>query len=257
MRTKTLLCMAALAAGVATSMAQNVYSLNIVGYANVQCDHGFHAYSNPFQVGVSNGANEIFDNSGGVWNDSQIQEWTGAGYNVTAFSQDTTVTTTGFANGAGSIQKPVPILGMGGPPDLGSIAGAAKGWLFNNVSASNNIVFVGTVRTGTNSAIIPNGGIKAVGSAIPYAGPITSLGFTNTGQLNDVQILEFVSATPTGGGAVGYNVTVWSQDTTVTTTGFANGAGSVQKPEPQIRIGEGWLMHNPGSPVTWTQILNP
>jgi hypothetical protein len=250
--------MAALAAGVATSMAQNVYSLNIVGYANVQCDAGFHAYSNPFQVGVSNGANEIFDNSGGVWNDSQIQEWTGAGYNVTAFSQDTTVTTTGFANAAGSVQKPVPILGMGGAPDPGSIAGAAKGWLFKNAGPSNNIVFVGTVRTGTNSAVLPTGPIKAVGSAIPYAGPITSLGFTNTGGvLNDVQVLEFVSATPTGGAAVGYNVTVWSTDTTVTTTGFANAAGSVQKPEPQIRIGEGWLMKNPSAPITWTQILNP
>jgi hypothetical protein len=36
MRTKTLLCAAALAAGVVTSMAQsNVYSLNVVGYYNV------------------------------------------------------------------------------------------------------------------------------------------------------------------------------------------------------------------------------
>jgi hypothetical protein len=35
MRTKTLLVAAALAAGLATSMAQNVYSLNVVGYYNV------------------------------------------------------------------------------------------------------------------------------------------------------------------------------------------------------------------------------
>jgi len=36
MRTKTLLCAAALAAGVVTSMAQsNVYSLNVVGYYNI------------------------------------------------------------------------------------------------------------------------------------------------------------------------------------------------------------------------------
>src|SRR3954470_8755678 len=36
MRTKALLCAAALAAGAATSMAQsNVYSLNVVGYYNV------------------------------------------------------------------------------------------------------------------------------------------------------------------------------------------------------------------------------
>src|SRR5436305_926182 len=36
MRTKTLLCAAALAAGALTSMAQsNVYSLNVVGYYNL------------------------------------------------------------------------------------------------------------------------------------------------------------------------------------------------------------------------------
>src|SRR5439155_14751749 len=36
MRTKTLLCAATLAAGLASSMAQsNVYSLNVVGYYNV------------------------------------------------------------------------------------------------------------------------------------------------------------------------------------------------------------------------------
>jgi hypothetical protein len=35
MRTKTLLVAAVLAAGLATSMAQNVYSLNVVGYYNV------------------------------------------------------------------------------------------------------------------------------------------------------------------------------------------------------------------------------
>src|SRR5438270_9330702 len=61
MRTKTLLCMAALAAGVATSMAQNVYSLNIVGYANVPNPVGYTFKTAPFQVttAVTNGANEI------------------------------------------------------------------------------------------------------------------------------------------------------------------------------------------------------
>ncbi len=41
MRTKALLCAAALAAGIATSMAQsNVYSLNVVGYYNVTIPAG-------------------------------------------------------------------------------------------------------------------------------------------------------------------------------------------------------------------------
>src|SRR5437667_4436469 len=52
MRTKALLCAAGLlAAGVATSMAQsNVYSLNIVGYANVKIISGPGLYNNPFDL---------------------------------------------------------------------------------------------------------------------------------------------------------------------------------------------------------------
>src|SRR5215472_12747397 len=50
MRTKTLLCAAALAAGVVSSMAQsNVYSLNVVGYVNVPMKGGinFNLLANP------------------------------------------------------------------------------------------------------------------------------------------------------------------------------------------------------------------
>jgi hypothetical protein len=51
MRTKTLLLTAALAAaGAASAMAQNVYSVNAVGYANVALKAGFNMIGNPFKV---------------------------------------------------------------------------------------------------------------------------------------------------------------------------------------------------------------
>jgi len=57
MRTKTLLLTAALAAaGAASAMAQNVYSVNAVGYANVPLAVGFNLIANPFSV-----ANEQLD----------------------------------------------------------------------------------------------------------------------------------------------------------------------------------------------------
>src|SRR3974390_3673850 len=40
MRTRALLCAAALAAGAVSSMAQNVYSLNVVGYVNKSFSSG-------------------------------------------------------------------------------------------------------------------------------------------------------------------------------------------------------------------------
>jgi len=62
MRTKTLLiAAAALAVGVATSMAQT-YSQNVVGYYNLNLPVGFNMVSVQLAVGVSNGASEIFPN---------------------------------------------------------------------------------------------------------------------------------------------------------------------------------------------------
>jgi hypothetical protein len=52
MRTKTLLLTAALAAaGMASAMAQNVYSVNAVGYVNTVVNHGFNLLANPLKAG--------------------------------------------------------------------------------------------------------------------------------------------------------------------------------------------------------------
>src|ERR1017187_6203182 len=65
MRTKTLLiAVAALAAGILVSSAQT-YSQNVVGYYNVtipgtSTSTGFYIVGNQFNVGVSNGLNELF-----------------------------------------------------------------------------------------------------------------------------------------------------------------------------------------------------
>src|SRR5437899_2710664 len=63
MRTKTLICAAALAAGALTSWAQsNVYSLNVVGYVNVALVGGagggtFTMIANPLNRTDANGNN--------------------------------------------------------------------------------------------------------------------------------------------------------------------------------------------------------
>jgi len=60
MRIKTLLCLAALTAGLATSMAQsNVYSLNIVGYVTTTNNSGFSIIANPLN-GTNNNVSSIF-----------------------------------------------------------------------------------------------------------------------------------------------------------------------------------------------------
>src|SRR4051812_38715441 len=105
MRTKTLVCAAALAAGVATSMAQsNVYSLNIVGYANVPVVAGNSIYANPFDLDGTNSADKVLnhaalaDAGGNPGLDSfYVNTWNGHGFNSVYFEQDFTSANTGGA----------------------------------------------------------------------------------------------------------------------------------------------------------------
>jgi hypothetical protein len=62
MRTKTLLLTAALsAAGLATSMAQTVYSVNAVGYVNLKIPAGFSIVANPLNnTGSGNNVTNLF-----------------------------------------------------------------------------------------------------------------------------------------------------------------------------------------------------
>ena len=77
MRTKTLLCAAALAAGVATSMAQsNVYSLNVVGYVNTKLTGGFayNLIANPLN-NTNNNITNLFANLPATQDGSSIYRW--------------------------------------------------------------------------------------------------------------------------------------------------------------------------------------
>jgi len=264
MRTKTLLCAAALAAGVATSMAQsNVYSLNIVGYANVPTTVGYTYQSNPFN-NSNNTAGIVIPNpnpdpsgtSGqtGPWDGSSLQTWTGVGFKVALFDSLTDDTTTGFTDPNGNA-VPQPVLTSG------------MGYLINNGGVSNVITYVGDVRgPGTNvlalaSRVTP----YAVGSMLPLAGGVSAaLGFTNpnpdptgtSGQTgpqdgNSIQTLK----TAPNGAAIGYRVSLFDSLTDDTTTGFTDPNGNAV-PEPVIPIGGGFFYVNAsGSTFNWTQIL--
>jgi hypothetical protein len=61
MRIKALLGLAALAVGLTTSMAQNVYSLNVVGYINITVGAGYTLCANQLNNGT-NGINQVLAN---------------------------------------------------------------------------------------------------------------------------------------------------------------------------------------------------
>jgi len=247
MRTKTLLGLAALAAGAVTAMAQsNVYSLNIVGYCNVPLPSGFTFQSNPLDNG-NNAAGTVIPNPTGQWDGLEIHEWTGASFNVSVFDSSTDDTTTGFMNRNGTAPVPAPILSSG------------KGYLLNNPGVSNNITYVGNVRgPGTNTLTFPGRTAPyAVGSTLPIAGNPFQIGFSNpapAGPLDGV-LIEKLTTTPSGA-ASGFFVSVFDSSTDDTTTGFMDRNGTAPVPAPIISIGQGFFLANPNaSPVTWTQIL--
>jgi hypothetical protein len=61
MRTKTLLLTAALsAAGLAMTQAQSVFSVNIVGYVNIDAPAGFSMMANPLDNGAGNKISDLF-----------------------------------------------------------------------------------------------------------------------------------------------------------------------------------------------------
>lgn len=164
MRTKALLLgAAALAAGLMTSQAQ-VYSANVVGYANVATPNGgTYLITVPFNVGVSNGANEVFSSGGTptLPDGSSLLVWTGAGY-TTYFSDSTSPSLWDDASFNQLTGAPVLPVGEG---------------FFLIPAGSVTNTFVGTVavNVGTSNVVtLANGGTYLVAPSVPYAGAITN-----------------------------------------------------------------------------------
>lgn len=157
MRTKILLTAAtALAAGVVASNAQ-VYSANVVGYANVVMpgNGGLTLLANPFDDGNGNQSTNILNSA--LPKKSQVLTWNGVGFNSIQKSA------TGWPS---SVQLP-PGVGFfvangaaaSGAPDL------TNTFVGNVVVASGGSV--------TNSEPL---GLSLQGSVIPYAGNLAIAG---------------------------------------------------------------------------------
>jgi hypothetical protein len=157
MRTKTLLLTAALAAaGAASAMAQNVYSVNAVGYVNKSVVPGYSIVANPFIV-----ANESLDALVPTPNDGTV------------------------------VYKPVPgtfeirnydASLPGWDPDGATTINLGAGVIFFNPGAAFTVTFVGEVKQGSpvSNPVAP--GLQIKSSQIPQAGLLSALGFSPVGQ---------------------------------------------------------------------------
>lgn len=161
MRTKALLCAAALAAGAVTSMAQNVYSLNVVGYINLSLQPGFNLVANQLDADgtmTNNFVTNIFSTN--LPAGSQIYAFNAslAGYSILSW------------NGHKWTGTQAPI----------NTALAPGQGVFISVPSATTITLVGQVIQGTNMIpLIP--GLQIVSSIPPIAGDlVTNLGYVAT-----------------------------------------------------------------------------
>jgi hypothetical protein len=271
MRTKALLSVAAIAASAITAMAQgNVYSLNIVGYANVKIVAGNSFYANPFNHSGNNSASNIFTlaplddggaNPNNQMNSFYVLTFNGAGYDQVYYENDFTANNLGpgFAGWAtdnsGSTAATPPILNPG------------KGFIINNAGPVYTNTFVGDVvpSPGTTNLFPIGGGNQLVGSVLPVAGNQTGLtsplpaplaplddgGANPNNYFNSFYVLTWNGA--------GFNQVYYENDFTVNNVGpgyagWAVDAGpSAPASPPSIPIGVGYYINNAGPVKDWIQ----
>ena len=158
MRTKVLLCAAALAVSLASSMAQNVYSLNVVGYYNVTIPaNGFYMIAN--QLNTTNNTLAVLSGLQNVADGSQLFKYNG-GY--AAYGYD------GIAGAWG-----------GGPPDPTiQTMNPGEAAFFRDAGGGSGqvLTFVGEVLQNTSPGLIntlPVGNAVRA-SIVPQSGLLSS-----------------------------------------------------------------------------------
>ena len=151
MRTKVLLCAAALAASLASSMAQNVYSLNVVGYYNVTIPaRGFYMVAN--QLNTTN--NSLGSVIPAPADGSQIYIYSG-GYTAATYDA---------------------LAGAWDNPSIDLSPGKA-GFFRDNSGSVQVLTFVGEVLQNTSPGLIntmPSGVFSVRSSMVPQAGKLTA-----------------------------------------------------------------------------------
>jgi len=168
MRTKTLLVTAALtAAGALSSMAQ-VYSVNIVGYINLNIPTGFSMIANQLNATPDNTLATILPN---VAENTTIFQFNGVGYNISQFSADNP----GWSNPAMAVN-----------PGEGVFISVDPQF----APSGQPVTLVGDVKL-VSTVPVPNG-FSVASSALPITDTLDNLGFPS--REND-QVFFFDNAT--------------------------------------------------------------
>lgn len=224
MRTKALLLTAALGlAGAATSMAQAVYSVNVVGYINLTMKPGFNLVANQLKASPNNKLDSVLP---AAPLESQVLKFVNNNY------------TADISDGSTWIDNAT------GNPSATTVSPGEGFFFFNPGTADSTVTLVGEVTTGNNLTVPLNPGFNLVSSVVPQEIELTAAnGFP---QVLEVQYLTYNAATQN------YNTTLINDG-----AGWLNNETGDPVSAPKPTVGQGFFVFNPGSALSWSRNFNP
>jgi hypothetical protein len=232
MRTKTLLIAAAvLAAGIASSVAQTVYSANIVGYVNLTVQPGFNLLGN--QLVPSSGTNDLNDVFPSVPDGTLLYKFNSAtaSFSVDVYNAQVSVAPVGWYDNTTLAPSTTTV----GPGD---------GFFLNNPGSATTITLVGSVATGTNTISLP-AGFSLIASATPESYQLLSPDFP-----------AIDGALYYGYSSGAFTVDVFNNNPSVAAVGWYDNT-TLAPATVQPAVGQGFFFNNPGSATVWTRVFNP
>jgi hypothetical protein len=227
MRTKTTLAAAAiLAAGLASSLAQNVYSLNVVGYYTKDLTGALTPMCNSLRAAAGTPEQDRLDKVIPYADGDNVQVWTGTSW--ATWTMDSLSSTGWYNPAAGEAPlNTLPVIG----PGVAFFYGANIG--------TTSVTFVGEVRGGTTTVPI-TAALTPVGSPLPLAGLVTASPVSCPVQDGDnIQL---------------WTGTSWATYThdSLSSTGWY-GPTAAEVSEPSLTVGQGFFYGNNVGPVNWVQ----
>ena len=233
MRTKTLLLSAAvLAAGLAASTAQSVYSVNAVGYVNTVVTNGYNLIANPLN-GTNNNINTIMPVAPV---DSVVLRWSNL--------EQKFVSTDTYVSGVPGLPDGWYDLGAGALST--NVLSPGESFFFQKPAAGAStytLTFVGEVPQGnlTNRIGTLYGFYSSI---VPQSATFSAMGFPGR---NDMTYTEW-----SGGGQKYVNLLNYISGVPGLPDGWYDLGAGVQR-DPQPGVGQGFLIYNPAGngAVSW------
>jgi hypothetical protein len=224
MRTKALILTAALGlAGAASSMAQAVYSVNVVGYINLSMAPGFNLVANQLKASPNNSLNNVLPS---VALESQVLKFVNNNY------------TTDIFDGSAWLDNNT------GNASTTTVSPGEGFFFFNPNAAAATVTLVGEVTTGNNLSVALGAGFTLASSIVPQAIALDPVnGFQD---VTEMQYLTFNSGTQN------YNTTLINDG-----SNWLNNETGDPVADPVPAVGQGFFIFNPGAAVSWTRNFNP